>query len=202
VDVSGALGTRRSCRSYRDTPVAAEDLSRVLDAALRGPSAGNTWALDLVVLDEPDAVGRYWDLTLPSGPAREKFAWPSLLRAPVLIVVATEPGAYLRRYAEPDKARAGLGDDESAWSVPFWWVDAGASIMAMLLAATDAGLGSLLFGLFDHEAAMRDHLGVPDDRRLVATIALGHPATESNRRSGSLKRQRPKLPEIVHRSRW
>ena len=200
VTLEEALARRRSCRSYDGQPVPAAVLDNVLAAALRGPSAGNTWALDLVVLDTPDAVAGYWDVTLPPR-RRESFPWPGLLRAPVLILPVVDADAYVRRYGEPDKAHAGLGEAADDWPVPYWWVDSGAAIMSMLLAATAAGLGSLLFGVFGHEDDVRRHLAVPDDRRIVGAVALGW-ADTAQRPSLSAGRRRPSVDEITHRGRW
>ena len=181
-------------------------LDAVLGAALRAPSAGNSWALDLLVLEGPDETAAYWDVSLPSGPLRERFRWPGLLRAPVLVIPTVRPQSYADRYAEADKgrtggARAGLGDSVDGWSVPYWFVDGGASIMAMLLAATDAGLATLLFGQFDHAPAIAARFGIPGDRVALGTIAIGHPTSE--RTPGrSARRGRPPLGDIVHRSHW
>ncbi|MFN8053360.1 MAG: hypothetical protein U0Q22_18105 [Acidimicrobiales bacterium] len=41
----------------------------------------------------------------------------------MLVVVTVRAGAHVDRYAEADKSHTGLGDDESAWPVPYWWVD-------------------------------------------------------------------------------
>jgi nitroreductase len=199
VDLSDALAARRSCRSYRDDPVPAAVIDGVLAAAGRGPSAGNTWGMDLVVLDDRPSIERYWDTTLPAA-RRPSFPWPGLLRAPVLVVVVVDPDAYVRRYAEADKASTGLGAGADSWPVPYWWVDGGAAVMAMLLAAAGAGLGSLLFGTFDHEAAVADAFGVPTGRRVLGTIALGWPA--DGRASGSSLRRRPPAADFVHRGAW
>lgn len=201
MELQDALARRRSCRSYSTDPVPGEVLDAVLAAPLRAPSAGNTWGLDLVVLDDTAAVGRYWDVSLPAGPRRDGFPWPGLLRAPVIVVPVIDPGAYVRRYGEPDKARTGLGDGEEAWTVPYWWVDGGAAVMAMLLAATDAGLGSLLFGAFGREAAVRDDLGIPADRRLLGVVAMGWPDGD-DRPSASAGRPRPDPSSFIHRSGW
>jgi nitroreductase len=176
----------------------------VLDAARRGPTAGNTWALELLVLDGPESTAAYWDATLPAE-RRAAFPWPGLLQAPVLVIPVIDPAAYVQRYAEDDKARTGLGESPDAWAVPYWWVDAGAAVMSMLLAAEANGLGTLLFGQFDHEPAVAERFGIPEGRRAVGTVAVGHPAprARATSASGSVRsRRRPTLDEIVHRGAW
>ena len=44
------LASRRMCRDFLDRPIPDDVLDPVLRAAFRGPAAGNTSALDLVVL--------------------------------------------------------------------------------------------------------------------------------------------------------
>jgi nitroreductase len=189
------------CRDFLGRPIDPGVLDGVLDAAFRGPSAGNTWALDLVVLEGGAQTGRYWDLTLPPS-RRDGFRWPGLLRAPVLVLPYVDPAAYVRRYAEPDKVASGLGAGEDRWPVPYWFVDGGAAVMALLLAAEAAGLGALLFGQFDHEPAVRSAFGVPDGRRALGTIALGHPAPGGRRPSRSAERGRPDPVARRHAGRW
>ena len=186
-------------RAFTDETVAASMVDELCDLARRAPSAGNTQGLDLVVLDAPNAVATYWDVTLPE-PRRTTFRWQELLRAPVLILVVTNPAAYSDRYGEDDKAATGLGKGTDAWPVPYWWVDAGAAAEHLLLGATAAGLGACLFGAFDHEPALAEAFGVPPNRRLVATVALGHPAVDEPGRSTS--RSRRDLDDVVHRNAW
>ena len=85
--------------------------------------------------------------------------------------------------------------------MPYWWVDGGAVVQNLLLAATAAGLGACLFGQFAHEAAVRAAFGVPDDRRALGTVALGWPA-EADDPGRSAGRARPALDVVVHRGRW
>jgi nitroreductase len=190
---------RRMVRSFGADPVEPAVVDRLCDLARRAPSAGHTQALALLVLEDPVARGRYWDTTLPE-PRRSGFRWQGLLAAPVLIVAAVRPEAYAERYAEDDKAVTGLGAGTDAWSVPYWWVDAGAAVEHLLLGAVDEGLGACLFGLFDHERAVAEAFGVPPDHRLVGTVAVGHPVTDEPGRSSG--RPRRPLDEVVHRNRW
>lgn len=199
MELSDALRRRRMVRSFRPDPVEPALLDSLLDAARRAPSAGRTEATRFLVLDTPEAVAGYWDLTL--APAhRPFFSWPGLLVAPVLVVVLVDPEAYVARYAEPDKVATGLGSGLDVWSVPYWWVDAGAVVQNLLLGAVDAELGACLFGLFTAEGAVLAAHGVPDGWRAVGTVALGRPAPDRPGRSAG--RTRPPLDEVARRGRW
>src|SRR4051812_32927739 len=158
-------------RAFRDEHVPADVLERVLDAALRAPSAGNSQAVDLIVLEGPAETARYWSITLPDPSA---FRWKGLLAAPVLVIVVVSSEGYAARYGEADKTETGLGAMD-AWPVPYWWVDGGMAVETLLLACVAEGLGACFFGMFDHERAVLDALSVPHDRRAIGTVALGWP---------------------------
>jgi nitroreductase len=194
MDLYAALRARRMVRAFTEAPVEDACVERVLQAALRAPSAGKTQGLDLVVLRGPSETARYWSVTLPDPSG---FAWPGLLRAPVLVVPVVAASAYAERYAEPDKASSGLGS-VAAWPVPYWWVDGGMAVENLLLACVAEGLGACFFGLFDHERAVLDALGVPADRRALGAVALGWPAPDAPGRSVGRQRR----SDAVHRGRW
>ncbi|MEM9036200.1 MAG: nitroreductase family protein [Actinomycetota bacterium] len=199
MDVGEAIRARRMTRSFAERPIDHDDLLTVLDAARRAPSAGNSQGLDLLVLRGAETA-RYWDRTLPS-PRRERFRWQGLLRAPVLIVAWTQPEAWVRRYAEDDKARTGLGAGVDQWPVPYWWVDGGQALAQLQLAAIGLGLGVCLFGLFDHEDAVREEFGVPIDRRALGAVALGHP-DGGDAPGRSADRPRREIDHVAHFGGW
>jgi len=150
------------------------------------------------VLDGPEAVTAYWDTSL-SDDARSSFAFPGLLRAPLLVVPFGLPDRYLDRYSEPDKVMTGLGNGMECWSVPYWLVDAAFAAMALQLLAVELGLGCCFFGLFTQETSIRERFGVPDEARAVGTVAIGHPEPVGERPSHSTRRARRPLEEVVHR---
>lgn len=197
LSVTDAIRRRRMVRAFTADAVPASVVDDLCDLARRAPSAGNTQSIEFLVL-EGGLVAAYWDVTLPPD-RRDGFAFGGLLAAPVLIVPYVRPAAYADRYAEADKARTGLGAGVDAWSVPYWWVDGGAAVENLLLAATERGLGACFFGQFDHEAAVRDRFAVAGDRRALGTIALGWPAPDPP--GASADRPRPALADIVVRPR-
>jgi nitroreductase len=172
----------------------------VLAAGRRAPSAGHTQAVEWLVLRGPTETARYWDVTLP--PARRvTFRWPGLLRAPVLVLPYVSPQAYADRYAEADKAATGLGGDPDRWPLPYWHVDAGMAVMAVLLSAVDEGLGALFFGQFDNAPALRAAFSVPDGLAAVGTIALGHPDGGDDPGRSAVRLRRA-AADVVHRGAW
>ena len=188
-------------RSFRVDPVDPAVLDRMVDLASRAPSAGKTQGWHLLVLEGP-ATTRYWDITLPE-PKRSGFRWQGLLDAPVLMLALADPEAYVERYAEPDKERTGLGSGADAWPVPYWTVDASMSVMTLLHAAEDEGLGALFFGVFQREDDVRAAFAIPDRMVMIGAIALGHPVRDAGvdaGRSSSRRRRRP--DEIIHRDAW
>lgn len=190
---------RKMVRNYRPEPVEPALVDELLTLATKGPSAGNTWGTHFVVL-EGEQTQRYWDLTLPQD-KRANFPWPGLLDAPVIVLPCGDADAYVQRYSQPDKARTGLGSSAEAWSIPYWHIDTAMATMTLLHAATNAGLGALFFGVFDHEAAVCEALGIPGSVRPIGAVALGWPG-DTDRMSKSAKRGRPALDDIVHRGTW
>ena len=185
-------------RSFRPEPVERSVVERLIDAGRRAPAAGNTSGRDFVVLCGPAQTATYWDVTLPRGPARDGFRFPGLLDAPVLVVPVVDPGAYVARYAEPDKARSELGDGAERWPVAYWTVDLAFAAMRIVDAAADEGLGALFFGMFEHVPAVLAAVGVPEGREAIGTIAIGVPDPDREVAGRSASRPRRPLDDVVH----
>jgi nitroreductase len=184
-------------RAFRPDPLPIGLLDDLVDLAARSPSAGKTQGWHLVVL-EGEATARFWDITLPLE-RRASFRWQQLLDAPVIAVVLADPQAYVDRYAEPDKASTGLGEGVGAWPTPYWTVDAAMATMSLLLAAEDAGVGALFFGVFRGEDEVRAALSIPDRLEVIGALALGFPAVGGDRPGRSADRPRRGAAAIVHR---
>jgi len=195
---------RRMTRAFDGRPLEPAVLDQLVDLSSRAPSAGKTQGWHLVVL-EGEETSQFWDATLPAV-KRDSFRWQHLLSAPVIALPLADSKAYVERYAEADKARTGLGAGAAAWPVPYWTIDTSMAVMTLLLAAEDAGLGALFFGVFRGERELRHDLGIPNGLELLGAIALGHPLDESvDPASGpgrSASRGRRPAHQIIHRGRW
>lgn len=195
MEFSAVLARRRMVRNYTDAAVEQSVLERVARAALRAPSAGNSQALGVVVVTEPETRRAIAGLAGEDQYVAGGFdSWIS--KAPAHVVISVSEEVYHRRYREPDK----LGPDgEIEWPVPFWWIDAGAAMMAVLLAAVDEGLGAGFLGV--HSLGdLGSLLGLPPEQKPIGVITVGHPAPD--RRSSSLRRKPDPSNVVVHWERW
>lgn len=195
MEFSEVLARRRMVRNYTEEPIGSSSLDKIADAAFRAPSAGNSQALSVIVVTDQER--REAIAGVANEPAYVSMGFdPWVSRAPAHLIIAVSEQIYHDRYREPDK----LGPDgEIDWPVPFWWVDAGAAMMAVLLAAVDEGLAAGFLGVHSLPdlAALLD---LPDHYLPIGVITLGHPAPD--RRSGSLDRPKRPRETVVHREVW
>ena len=205
---------RRMTRAFDTRPVPRELLDELVDLGSRAPSAGKTQGWHLVVLEGAETA-RFWDITLPPM-RRGAFRWKRLLDAPVIAIPLADPRAYVERYSEADKRASGLGAGTDAWPAPYWTVDTSMSVMTMLLAAEDVGLGALFFGIFRGERALRKALGIPAVMQILGALAIGYAAPADPTPVGpgaaddtgafgsgrSAPRTRRTPDEIIHRGGW
>src|SRR3712207_1585033 len=204
MEVHEALYTTRMMRRMRPDPVPMAVQCRILDAAIRAPSAGNAQPWHFLVLDDAALKARIAEL------------YREIREDEFSVVTAGQVGGTLH---EDDAVRTGRvsrlrrsGDHfvahlaESPLLVLVFSVDdhGGASVFpavwSALLAARAEGVGGVLTtGLRFREAAVRELLGVPGDEgwKLTAMLAFGYPLG----RWGVAADRRP-VHEVSSRNRW
>lgn len=203
MEFADVVRRRRMVRDYDpDRPVPPQVRERLLEHAIRAPSAGFTQGWAFLVLEDAADRALFWSVTASPG---APDGWLTRMRrAPLLVVPLSSQAAYLARYAEPDKSATDTDPAGAAarWPVPYWDVDAGMAALLMLLTAVDEGLGACFFGVpAERVEAFREAFGVPGTHRPVGVVSVGYPGPE-DRRSPSLRRGRRGVEEVVHRGRW
>lgn len=190
----------------RFDPASTVDPDTVRDLvalAVRAPSAGFSQGWDFLCLSDPRDRAAFWDATREPGTGAEDWApddwWSGVAAAPVLVLCLSDPGAYLERYAQPDKGWADRSPDR--WPVPYWDTDTAMAAMILLLGAEEIGIGALFFGVpGPRHDAVRESLAIPPGRRIVGVVALGR---EAERVSGSARtRRRRGVDDVLHLGRF
>jgi FMN reductase [NAD(P)H] len=202
VELRQILDRRRMVRSYRPDPVPRDVVERIVGTVRRAPSAGFSQGQSLVVVTDPELRRAIADRAGESDyVARGGTSWMST--APVHIVICVNERLYHERYRKPDKL-AVTGGREIRWPVPYWFVDAGAAMALVLLAAIDEGLGAGFFGHPEQETCLRELLGLPEDVVPIGVAAVGYEAEDPNadRLTSRFTEARRPLDHVVHWERW
>jgi nitroreductase len=183
-------------RNYLSDPVSVESLNRIVDAGNRAPSAGFSQGLGFVIVTDSDMRQAIAELADEAEYVANGFD-PWISRAPAHVVITVSEEVYRSRYREPDKL--GPNGEEIDWPVPYWWVDAGAALMGVLLATVDEGLAAGFLGVHSLPD-LSDLLRLPPDHTPIGIVTVGKPAPD--RRSSSLARGRKPRESVVHWETW
>ena len=169
MEFADLICARYSVRAYQPDPVPDDLLARVLEAGRLAPTAANRQPFRLIVIH---TAGRQAEL-------RRLYHREWFGAAPLVIGVCAVPAeAWVRRDG-----------------VNYAFVDAAIVMDHIVLAATDAGLGTCWVAAFD-PAAAREVLGLPDGVEPVAFTPLGF-SNDTPR----VKERKP-LAELVRWERW
>ncbi len=190
MDLGETLRHRRMVRRFTGEPIDLGTTERIAAAAARAPTAGNTQGITVVSVTDPDRIRQIAQACGGRSYVERGFD-PWLSTAGQHIALCAEPERYRERYAEEDKNSAALE------VVPWWWVDSGAALMAVLLTAVEEGLAAGFHGGHGAEE-VTEILKIPEAVELVGIVAVGHPAPD--RPSSSL--DRPKRDDVVRRNSW
>lgn len=203
MDVYEALYTTRMMRRMRPEPVPLETQCRILDAAIRAPSGGNTQRWHFVAVDDPALKAELAELYRECR-AREyadiaagKLGQPvhdPVAHAETLRKIAASGAHFADHFAEiPLLLFVFAIDDHGGANIyPAIW--------SALLAARAEGVGGTITTVLRYESArVATMLGVPPGERwqLTAMLALGYPLG----RWGVAANRRP-VHEVSSRNRW
>jgi nitroreductase len=166
-----AICARRNVREYKPEPVSEADLNRIAEAGWRAPSAKNRQPWDFVIVTDPAQLQELSTVWQGAGHIAS-------VAAAIAFVVPVPPSD-----------RRKLTDQ----------YDVGQATMAMMIAATDLGIGTGHSSVGDQEKA-RAILGVPDEYLVAYLLGIGYP---TDRPLAPIRKpNRRPFDEVVHRGHW
>ncbi len=190
-------------RHYERDAVPRETLERIVRTVRRAPSGGYSQGQRLLVVTDPVRIGQIADI-VGEQEWVERGNEPWLSVAPAHLIVLTREEDYHERYQRPDKL-ALTGGAEIEWPVPFWFVDAGAAMMLVLMAAIDEGLAAGVYGVtVESRDAFKGLLGIPDELWVVAGVTVGKGASDprASEMSSRFRERRRPFEDVVRWERW
>ena len=144
---------RRAVRRFEEGGVERDVIERIARLGQRSPSGGFSQGQRLVVVTDPERRREVARICGEEFYEADFGPWISECAAQFVPCVSEE--IYHRRYREPDKVQE--DGTEIDWPIPYWWVDVGATMQNIWLAAVNEGLGCGFVGT-DEIAALRDAL--------------------------------------------
>ena len=202
IDLLDAIHSTRAMRYLKPDPIPDEVLWELLDAAIRGPSGGNSQGWGWLVVRDAETKRQIAEWYLEGwnrsyGANREQA------------LAASAEGALGRANYLSAEHLANHLAEAPVWIMPVLHGVAGrpnpragssiyGAVQNLMLAARAHGIGSTLTTLYlGHEDDVNRLLGLPDGATTMCLIPLGYPA----RGSFSRPRRRP-VEEVTHWDRW
>ena len=203
MDVREALYTTRAMRRVKPDPIPVEVQQRILDAAVRAPSGGNTQNWRFMFVDDPDvkaAIGPIYRECLGG-------LWGSYYLPRVEAAAADPEADESKSFVRMRKSAQYLADNFETYPLMLFGFAKGdtsggsifPSIWSAQLAARAEGVGSALTSVLAFRAAdVMKILGVPAEEgwHMACCITFGYPTG----RWGVAART--PAHEVAHRNQW
>jgi nitroreductase len=195
MDVIEAMETCSAARYLKPDPVPQDLIERVIHAATRASSPGNSQEWDFIVVRDPEAKRKIRDLLAPrfkargvgvSGQVTSRMIAGAMHLAETLnevpaIIFVCGPVAY------PPNAPM----EQFVWSALY------PAAQNLIVAARSLGLGTTFttFHMFI-ESELRDLLGIPEEIKLGVMIPIGWPQNDF------VKVKRKPIASVIHWDKW
>ncbi len=213
MDLIEAIKERRSIRAFKIDPIPREKVEDVLNLSLLAPSAINLqpWELIVVTGEEKERLSRtlvraYREKNISCSPDTVK-PLPKMFgkrgartleaMKPFFKEMGADPGQFINEgscqfYGAPAVILICLDDSFSKARL----TDIGIAVGYLVLAAHAFGLGACPIGLITaYEDEIRELLNIPENKRVVISVALGFPDWTSP--ITSFKSSRESLEKMV-----
>lgn len=154
---------RRSIRKFKADAVDHELLKQIVETASYAPSWKHTQITRYIVVE-----GALKDKIATEGTTIYPGNGTIIQNAPALVAVTV-----IKNRSGYERDGSFSTDRDDGWQM----YDAGVASQTFCLAAHEAGLGTVIMGLFDR-STVEALLQLPEDRELVALIPIGYPDIE------------------------
>lgn len=164
MDIIEGIKGRRSIREFKAEPLPQELFEELIGLASHAPSWKNSQTVRYLVLQD-QALKTYLADHCVLGFEQNSGIFK---KAPALILVTT-----LGKRSGYERDGSFTTSKGTHWES----FDAGLATQTLCLSAYALGLGTVIMGIFDEEA-IKAKLGIPQEQKLSAVVAIGYPAEE------------------------
>lgn len=164
MELKDCILTRRSVRKFLDKSVEHAVLEQVIAAAAYAPSWKNTQISRYIAIEDRAVLDKICRDFLHEHNA-------NIVSGAPLLIAQT----FVKNRCGYERDGSFTTQRKDGWQ----YYDCGIAAQTFCLAAHDAGLGTVIMGIFPHKE-LGEFLNVPEDQELMALIAVGYPAEQPN----------------------
>jgi len=197
MDVIEAMETCSAARYLKPDPVPQELIERVIYAATRASSPGNSQQWDFIVVRDPEAKRKIRDLLVPRFKAMA-VGLPTTGRAPSkMIAGAMHLAETLNDVPAIIFVCGPVAYPPNAPMEQFVWSALYPAAQNLIVAARSLGLGTTFttFQMF-MENELRELLGIPQEIKFGVMIPIGWPQKDF------VKVKRKPITGVIHWDKW
>ena len=203
MDLHEALYTTRAMRRVKPDPVPEDVQQRIMDAAVRAPSGGNTQGWRFLLVDDHDVIGRIAPLYRES----IDFLWEHVYNERIAAAEAEPDLPDSKQMLAIQRSVEWAADNFARYPLLLFGFTSGLddggsiypAIWSAMLAARAEGVGTSLTSILMVKAAeVTEILGVPADEgwRMACCVPMGYPLG-----TWGVARRNP-ADEVTFRNRW
>ena len=188
------LLNRRVVRNYLETNEEFPNLSDIPKLTIKIPTAGFSRGIEIISVENKKNIKKLAIYANEESYLKKGYGkWLSNSKAIFLILINEE--AYHERYKELDKQNQ---TSSSNWSVPYWYVDAGAAMMNCMLLVEETGLKSGFLGSHNMEIQkIKSLLVIPEDIEILGFVTAGVEGDSTN-----LKKENLNKKKLLHKEKY
>ena len=188
------LLNRRVVRNYLETNEEFPNLSEIPKLTIKIPTAGFSRGIEIISVENKQNIKKLAIYANEESYLKKGYGkWLSNSKAIFLILINEQ--AYHERYKELDKQNQ---TSSSNWSVPYWYVDAGAAMMNCMLLVEETGLKSGFLGSHNMEIQkIKSLLAIPEDIEILGFVTAGVEGDSAN-----LKKENLNKKKLLHKEKY
>ena len=188
------LLNRRVVRNYLETNEEFPNLSDIPKLTIKIPTAGFSRGIEIVSVENKENIKKLAIYANEENYLKKGYGkWLSNSKAIFLILINEQ--AYHERYKELDKQNQ---TSSSNWSVPYWYVDAGAAMMNCMLLVEETGLKSGFLGSHNMQIQkIKSLLVIPEDIEILGFVTAGVEGDSNN-----LKKENLNKKKLLHKEKY
>ena len=188
------LLNRRVVRNYLEKNEEFPNLSDIPKLTIKIPTAGFSRGIEIISVENKKNIKKLAIYANEESYLKKGYGkWLSNSKAIFLILINEQ--AYHERYKELDKQNQ---TSSSNWSVPYWYVDAGAAMMNCMLLVEETGLKSGFLGSHNMEIQkIKSLLVIPEDIEILGFVTAGIEGDSANLKKDNLNKKK-----LLHKEKY